>query len=89
VLTAHYKVLEMKLLPGGKYLIASVKDAYSYRFFVIVYHLDHPNGYQALARAPTHGKAFDLQAKYNMVDGEQGILIAFVRRRFQSRGPAK
>lgn len=93
IVLAHYKVLELKLLPGGKYLVASVKDSCSYRFFIMVFCLDHPNGYQALARAPTKSRAYDLQAKYvtyNSGSGpEQGIMIAYIHRTFAANGPAK
>lgn len=93
IMLAHYKVLELKLLPGGKYLIASVKDSCSYRFFIMVFCLDHPKGHQALARAPTKSRAYNLQAKYMTLDSgsgpEQGIMIAYVRRGFKADGPAK
>lgn len=92
IMLAHYKVLELKLLPGGKYLVASVKDSCSYRFFIVVFCLDHPQGYQALARAPTKSRAYNLQAKYMTYDSgsgpEQGIMIAYVRRTFKADGPA-
>ncbi|KAF8079203.1 hypothetical protein FPV67DRAFT_1616907 [Lyophyllum atratum] len=86
VFDTHYHVLDMKLLPGGRYLIASVRDAY--RCFIVVYCLDHPNGPHALARFPTQMKAFNLQAKYMNYQGKPVIMIAYVRRSFQEGGPA-
>ncbi|KAF5385016.1 hypothetical protein D9615_001024 [Tricholomella constricta] len=83
--STHYNILDMKLLPGGKYLIASVKD--EYRYFLMVYCLDHPKGPKALARLPTQMKAYHLQAKYIKYKGEQVIMIAYVRRSWAENGP--
>lgn len=89
VVLVHYQVLDMKLLPGGKYLIASVKDASSYRFYIVVYSLDHPSGPRALARVPTLAKAYDLQVKYMKYKGAQGIMVAYTRRTFTNGAPCK
>ncbi|GLB43621.1 hypothetical protein LshimejAT787_1401330 [Lyophyllum shimeji] len=86
VFDTHYHVLDMKLLPGGKYLVASVRDAY--RFFIVLYCLDHPKGPHALARFATQMKAFNLQAKYMTFQGKPVIMIAYVRRSFHDGGPA-
>jgi len=90
---AHYKVLELKLLPGGKYLVASAKDSCSYRFFILLFCLDHPNGYHALARAPMRSRAYNIHAKYMKHDcgngPEYGIMIAYVWRSFRAGAPAK
>ncbi|KAG6835525.1 hypothetical protein H0H93_000561 [Arthromyces matolae] len=61
-LPGSHEVLEMTLVPGGKYLAVSVRD--DYRFFIVIYHLDHPNGPHALARFPTVTKSYGLEAKY-------------------------
>ena len=88
-LLARYVVLELKLLPGGKYLVASVKDVDSHRFYIVVFCLDHPNGPRPLARFPTKAKALHLQAKYMRYQGAQVIMIAFVCRWFTEGGPLK
>ncbi|KAF7303113.1 hypothetical protein MKEN_01274800 [Mycena kentingensis (nom. inval.)] len=79
---AHHRTLEMSLLPGGKFLIASVRDLASYRYYLTLFSLDHPDGPRAVARLPTKSKAYDLHAKYFKYDGKQGIMIAYTRRSF-------
>ncbi|KAJ3559570.1 hypothetical protein NP233_g11232 [Leucocoprinus birnbaumii] len=83
----HYEVLEMSLLPGGKYMIASVKDKSSYRYYLMLYILDHPSGPAAIARIPTHAKTFHLQTRYMKYNGTWGIVITCTRRRFANGGP--
>lgn len=83
----HYEVLDMSLLPGGKYMVASVKDRGSYRYYLMLYILDHPSGPQAISRIQTFAKAFRLQTRYMKVGDEYGIVITFVRRRFNNGGP--
>lgn len=85
----HYEVLDMAMVPGGKYLLASVKDRGNYRYYINLYILDHPNGPRAIARLPTLAKAHNLQAKYVNLQGELGIAISFVRRRFANGAPAE
>lgn len=72
----------MKLLPGGKYLLASVRDLSNQRYFVTLFSLDHPKGSRAIARAPTEVKAYDIQAKYTKYRGKHCIMVAYLRRRF-------
>ncbi|RDB19512.1 hypothetical protein Hypma_013479 [Hypsizygus marmoreus] len=88
VFLAHYNVLDLKLLPGGKYLIASVKDSSSYRFFIVVFCLDHPKGPHAMARLPTRARAYYMQAKYMKYQGQDVIMLAYVIRTFEDGGPA-
>jgi hypothetical protein len=84
-LTVYNQVLAMKVLPGGKYLVASVGDSEGHRYAIIVYVLDHPTrGSVALAKTPTKSKAYNLQAKYMTWDEVQGISIAYIRRKFKS-----
>ena len=81
---AHRTVLEMALLPGGQYMIASVTDRSRTRWSIEVYTSDF--GYSTgfpIARVETHTKAFNLRAKYMAVNGEQGIAIAYVRRDYR------
>ncbi|KXN90104.1 hypothetical protein AN958_05109 [Leucoagaricus sp. SymC.cos] len=83
----HYEVLDMSLLPGGKYLIASVKDKGSYRYYLTLYILDHPSGPRAICRVHTLAKVFRIQTRYMKINGEFGIAISCVRRRFNNGGP--
>ncbi|KAG6897145.1 hypothetical protein C0992_003803 [Termitomyces sp. T32_za158] len=84
---ASLEVLDMKLLPGGKYLIASIRD--DYRFFIALYHLDHPRGPHVLARCQIPTKAYQLQAKYMKYQEKPVIMIAYLSRVLQEGGPEK
>ncbi|KAK7063912.1 hypothetical protein R3P38DRAFT_17160 [Favolaschia claudopus] len=86
VVESHHRVLDMQLLPGGKFLIASVRDLSSHRYYITLFSLDHPKGNRAIARVPTLSKAYDLQAKYMKYNGANGIMIAYTRRAFKSGG---
>ncbi|KAJ7922792.1 hypothetical protein B0H13DRAFT_2317025 [Mycena leptocephala] len=68
VIDAHHRVLDMKLLPGGKFLLASVRDLSSHRYYITLFSLDHPKGNRAVARVPTISKAYDLQANIDPSD---------------------
>lgn len=81
---AHDEIIEMKLLPGGKYLVASAKGLGMDDYSLMVFLLDHPSGLTVpLARLDTVTKAFDLQAKYMSYKGVQGIIIAYARKDFR------
>ncbi|OCH90041.1 hypothetical protein OBBRIDRAFT_777530 [Obba rivulosa] len=88
---AHTQVLSMVILPGGKYMVASVTDDRKYHYGIMVYVMDHRlGGCVPLAKATTATKAFNLQAKYMPFRNEQGIAergitISFVRRDFMYR----
>ncbi|KAJ6609327.1 hypothetical protein B0H10DRAFT_1954660 [Mycena sp. CBHHK59/15] len=84
VITAHHRVLDMQLLPGGKFLVASVRDLSSHRYYITLFSLDHPKGNRAVARVPTVSKAYDLQAKYIKFGETQGIMVAYTRRTFKN-----
>ncbi|TFK41980.1 hypothetical protein BDQ12DRAFT_349602 [Crucibulum laeve] len=79
------RVLDMKIVPGGKFLIASVFNPAIYCFSIRVYALDHPHGPRALTQYKTFSRAEQIQAKYAVYEGRQGIMIAFVRKRYQNR----
>ena len=79
-----YQVLDLVMVPGGKFLIASVKDQPGYRFYLTLYAMDHPKGARALARIPTVSKAYFLKAKYVEWKGQRGIMIVYCRRRFHN-----
>ncbi|KAF9566911.1 hypothetical protein CPC08DRAFT_758547 [Agrocybe pediades] len=84
---SQYRIIELKMVPGGKFLVASVRDKRNYRFFILVYALDVLFGSRMLARVPTHYKAFNLQVKYMKHEGVDGIMISYVRRRFKDGVP--
>ena len=77
-------VLEMTLLPGGQYLVASVTDKSRTRFAIDLYTTDF--AFRAgfpVARFEVPSKAFHLRAKYLTVRGRPGIAVAYVRRDFR------
>ncbi|KAF8628243.1 hypothetical protein AX15_004019 [Amanita polypyramis BW_CC] len=84
IIATQHQVLDMVMVPGGKFLIASVRDEPGYRFYLVLYAMDHAKGHRALARTPTVSKAYFLQAKYGEWKGKRGIMIAYCRRRFQN-----
>ncbi len=83
VLTTQYKIIDLKFLPGGKFLVASAKDRLNYRFYILVYALDVMYGSRLLARLPTYFKVYDLQARYMDYGNRPGIMISYTRRRFK------
>ncbi|KAF4573448.1 hypothetical protein EYR36_007963 [Pleurotus pulmonarius] len=78
-------IVEMKLLPGGKYLVASETDEEGYRYSIAVWLLDDAHGPRVLARANMEVKVFNLQAKYTKYQGQNGIMVSAVRRKFSRK----
>lgn len=89
VLTTQYQIIDLKFLPGGKFLVASARDRSNTRFYILLYALDIMNGSRLLARLPTYFKVYELQAHYMKYSGRPGIMISYTRRRFQNGAPAK
>ena len=81
---AQRKVLEMALLPGGQYLVASVKDRNPTRHSIEVFASDfqYSTGFP-FARFTTLTKAFHLRARYLTIHEQPGIAIAYVRRDYR------
>ncbi|ESK96147.1 hypothetical protein Moror_7288 [Moniliophthora roreri MCA 2997] len=86
VVFAFQQVLEMKLLPGGRFLVASIKDAHSYRYWLSIYCLDHPSGLEhaPLARLELPSKAYNIRAKFMPWGYQQGIMIMYSVRRAEN-----
>ncbi|PPQ74420.1 hypothetical protein CVT24_001049 [Panaeolus cyanescens] len=80
MLRTQFKVVELKFVPGGKFLVASVRDRMGYRSFIMVYAIDLIQGTRAIARMETSYQCYDLDAKYMEHEGEPGIMIYFTRR---------
>ncbi|CAA7268055.1 unnamed protein product [Cyclocybe aegerita] len=87
ILASQYKIIDLKLVPGGKFLVASAKDKCNYRFYILVYALDVMYGSRLLARLPTFFKVYDIQAQYMDYKGVPGMMISYVRRRFENGAP--
>ena len=81
-LESQLEVVDIKIVPGGNFIIASVRDRSNLRFYLIVYVLDTKNGSRALARIHIPNKAFDLQAQYLDRNGHPGIMISYTTRKF-------
>ncbi|KAF9270862.1 hypothetical protein L218DRAFT_849531 [Marasmius fiardii PR-910] len=79
IVFAFHQVLELKLLPGGRYLVASIKDVASYRFWICIYDLESPRGLDEalVARRLVPSKAYNIHARFDMKGGYQGITIMF------------
>ncbi|KAG5222360.1 Fbox floxuridine [Salix suchowensis] len=78
-------IVEMKLLPGGKYLVVSETDEEGFRYSISVWLLDDAHGPRVLARTHMDVKVFNLQAKYTRYQGQNGIMVSFVRRKFSRK----
>jgi len=89
VLATQYKIIDLKLLPGGKFLVASAKDRCNYRFYILLFALDLMHGSRLIARLPTFFKAYDLQVQYMDYRSRPGIMVSYTRRRFQNGAPIK
>lgn len=85
----HLKIVDLKMVPGGKFLVASVRDRLQDRFYIEVYALDVMHGCRLLARMSTFYKVYDIQAKYMHHNGRPGIMISYTRRRFKNGVPPK
>ncbi|CAL1694545.1 unnamed protein product [Somion occarium] len=78
------EILNMTILPGGRYLVASIRQFDRYSIMLLV--MDHARGVIPLAdtgRLPS--KAFRIQAKYVPVNGQHGILISYVCRDYKNK----
>ncbi|KAG9313929.1 hypothetical protein JVU11DRAFT_4702 [Chiua virens] len=82
----HRLIQSMVVLPGGKYMVASVCNMAKTHYSLVVFALDHRiGGVVPLAETPVKRKAYNLKAKYMNIDGTPSIVIAYVRRKISSR----
>ncbi|KAI0353984.1 hypothetical protein OH77DRAFT_1406108 [Trametes cingulata] len=82
---AHHRVLEMALLPGGRYLVASVSDFRGQKYSLVVYALDTFSRSRPIAKTDTGTKAYALRAKYVTIKGQKSIAIAYIRREYHHK----
>lgn len=81
-----HQVQSMVILPGGKYLVCSVKDEQRNCYALMIYVLDYRRaGALALAKTSTPTKAYNLQAKYMTYQGYKGIMVSYSLRDVKSR----
>ena len=76
----------MVILPGGAHLIASVREETCNSFALVVFVLDYRNGGALpLAKTETPTQAYNLQAKYMKLHGQNGIVIAYTVKDIRSK----
>ncbi|OSD01113.1 hypothetical protein PYCCODRAFT_1369886 [Trametes coccinea BRFM310] len=81
---AYRIVVDMVLLPGGQYIVASVTDQFWSRFSVRVFTSDFKYSMASpIAQMDVPTKAFELRAKYMTFRGKPGIVIAYIRRDYR------
>lgn len=74
-------VLEMALVPGGHYMVASQAPYGKYFHRLTLYTLDNKAGACIpIAEMRTGTKAYGVQARYTAYKGQQGIMISYTRR---------
>ncbi|KAK0444549.1 uncharacterized protein EV420DRAFT_1002452 [Desarmillaria tabescens] len=80
------KVLEVALLPGGKYLVASMADVKNYQYYLAVFDADETpeTRNNLLAKIILPSRAYQLRARFMHYQGEQRIIVFYVRRGFPS-----
>jgi hypothetical protein len=78
--SAYGDVMSMKVVPGGKYVVASVREGTN-RYALMLFMMEHrvKTAYP-VAKMPTPSKAYKLEAKYMRYETEMGIMISYVRR---------
>lgn len=81
-------VNDLFLVPGGRFLLASLMDRTKpkrpgrVKCFLYLYILDHPFGPHAVCRIETFTRAYNLRAKFCRVRrGEDGMVITYNRRK--------
>ncbi|KAI0692044.1 hypothetical protein BC835DRAFT_90455 [Cytidiella melzeri] len=85
----EYRVAEMTVLPGCRYMVASISDFTRTKWDLMLCVLDSRYGVIPIARTSTKTKAFGLRARYLTVKGVPGVTIAFVRRDWVHRKDGK
>lgn len=71
----------MALVPGAHYMVASAAPHSKYFYRLTLYTLDHKIGSCIpIAEMRTGTKAYNLQARYMVHKGKQGIMITYTRR---------
>ncbi|CDO69108.1 hypothetical protein BN946_scf185042.g10 [Trametes cinnabarina] len=87
--SAHHRVLDMVMVPGGRYLVASVTNRSEEIYSLLVFAIDIQGHFRALAKTDTATKAYDIRAKYVTVRGEQSLAITYLRRDYHHKTDRK
>ena len=73
-------VLSMKIVPGGKYVVVSVREGTS-RYSLMLLMMEHRvKMAYPVAKIATASKAYKIEAKYMRYQTEMGLMISYVRR---------
>lgn len=78
------EVMSMKIVPGGKYVLASIRVAPN-RYALMLLMMEHrvKTAYP-VAKMAIASKAYKLEAKYMRYETEMGIMISYVRRELKN-----
>ncbi|KAF5312076.1 hypothetical protein D9619_002700 [Psilocybe cf. subviscida] len=75
-----HNIIDIYIVPGGKFLVASAGDKEGLRYCVMLFALDIVGGLRLLARVPTHSAPIQLRALYGVHQGVQGLYISWTIR---------
>ncbi|KAG7442498.1 uncharacterized protein BT62DRAFT_936055 [Guyanagaster necrorhizus] len=78
----YSQIFELKLVLGGKYLVASVVNHVYRQFQIVIVNLEHPeeDGVRPVLYIPVRARASHLDAKYMTYHGQPGIMVSYVCR---------
>ncbi|EKM55094.1 uncharacterized protein PHACADRAFT_255465 [Phanerochaete carnosa HHB-10118-sp] len=76
-------VAEMVLLPGGRYLLASVSDRDKWQWMLVLYAVHDRGPAEPLVAYRTESRAQMLQAKFSAYRGARGIVVSYLVRRWR------
>ena len=76
-------VAEMALLPGGRYLVASVSDRDKWNWMLVLYAVHDRGPAEPLVAYKTESRAQMLQAKFSDYKGKRGIAVSYLMRRWK------
>lgn len=76
-------VAEMALLPGGRYLVASVSDRDKWNWMLVLYAIRDRGPAEPLVAYKTESRALMLQAKFSDYKGKRGIAVSYLLRRWK------
>lgn len=88
--TSYHHIEEIVILPGGHFLLSSVKS-HSGEYGLIIWAVQHPATQKpvALLYRQTEVKAYALTARYMTVRGKKGITVSFLRKYHKIRNDTR
>jgi hypothetical protein len=76
----------MVILPGSKYLIASVREEQRESYAIMIVALDYRGGGSLpLAKLTTPSKVYNLQTKFTSYQGQMRIMVSYINRDAKSK----